>query len=120
MLSLRAFWAVKSAVCPLLCASLLVAQQPPAAAPSTPAPEVVFSVTTTLVQVDAVVTDSKGNYVTDLTADDFAVYDDGRPQKITNFSYISVTPQSTTAYKPEKKPVAKLDRTLPPSPAGPM
>jgi hypothetical protein len=30
-------------------------------------------VTTTLVQVDAVVTDSKGHYVTDLTPDDFAV-----------------------------------------------
>jgi hypothetical protein len=62
MLSLRASRAVKSAIGLTLCASLLVAQQPPAAAPnSPPAPEVVFSVTTTLVQVDAVVTDSKGH-----------------------------------------------------------
>jgi len=78
--------------------------------PSNPPPaDVVFSVTTLRVQVDAVVTDSKGRYATDLTADDFAIYDDGKPQKITNFSYISVTPQSSTGYKAEKRPVPKID-----------
>ena len=39
--------------------------------------------------VDAVVTDSKGKQVTNLTADDFQVFQDGKPQKITHFSYIS-------------------------------
>ena len=70
---MRARRAVKSATGLMLSASLLVAQQPPAAPPNTPIPDVVFRVTTTLVQVDAVVTDSKGHYVTDLTPDDFAV-----------------------------------------------
>ena len=50
----------------------------------------VFSVTTSLVQIDAVVTDSKGHYVTGLTADDFEITEDGRPQQITNFNYVQV------------------------------
>ena len=46
-------------------------------------------VTVNLVQVDAVVTDSKGNQITNLTANDFLLLQDGKPQKITHFSYIS-------------------------------
>jgi VWFA-related protein len=42
-----------------------------------------------LVQVDAVVRDSKGRYVKDLRAQDFEVFQDGKPQKITHFSYVS-------------------------------
>src|ERR1700682_6420571 len=42
-----------------------------------------------LVQVDAVVRDSKGRYVKDLRAEDFEVFQDGKPQKITHFSYVS-------------------------------
>ncbi len=105
--------AARNAIRVVICASLLDAQQPS----NSPPADVVFSVTTLRVQVDAVVTDSKGHYVTDLTADDFTIYDDGKPQKITNFTYISVTPQSAAAYKPEKS--AKLDRTLPPVAAEP-
>lgn len=66
----------------LLCLGLLQAQEP--AAP----PATVFSVSTTLVQIDAVVTDSKGHQVTNLKSDDFRVLVDGKPQPITNFSYV--------------------------------
>jgi len=48
----------------------------------------IIRVTVNLVQVDAVVTDSKGRQVTDLKAEDFEITEDGRPQKITNFSYM--------------------------------
>lgn len=121
MLSLRASPAVKSAIGLTLCASLLVAQQPPAAAPNAPPPpEVVFSVTTTVVQVDAVVTDSKGHYITDLTADDFTVYDDGKPQKITNFSYVQVGPHAPVGAKPAGKPSGKSAPALAPTPAAPL
>jgi VWFA-related protein len=120
MLSLRAFRAVKSAIGLVLCASLLVAQQPPAAAPTTAAPDVVFSVTTTLVQVDAVVTDSKGHYVTDLTPGDFAVFEDGQPQKIANFSYVSVYTHSPAGPKSAAKPYPKSAPVLPPAPAAPL
>ena len=46
----------------------------------------------TLVQVDAVVTDKKGRYVRDLKPEDFEIYEDGRKQRITNFSYILTQP----------------------------
>src|SRR5580698_1001322 len=67
---------------PLVCVCGLQAQEP--ASP----PATVFSVSTTLIQIDSVVTDSKGHPVTDLKADDFQVLVDGKPQPITNFSYI--------------------------------
>ena len=55
-----------------------------------PSPQGVIRITVNLVQVDAVVTDSKGRKVTNLRPEDFEVLEDGRPQTITNFSYISV------------------------------
>jgi VWFA-related protein len=73
----------------------------------------VFRVTSTLVQVDAVVIDSKGRQVPDLTAADFSLYADGKIQKITNFSYVAVSPQATPL--PAAKAVAK-DPTLAPPP----
>ncbi len=42
-----------------------------------------------LVLVDAVVTDKKGNYITDLEAKDFHVFDDNSEQTITSFSHAS-------------------------------
>ncbi|HVW07287.1 MAG TPA: VWA domain-containing protein [Bryobacteraceae bacterium] len=52
----------------------------------------VIRVTVDLVQVDAVVTDAKGSHITDLKPEDFEILEDGKPQKITNFSWIDVTP----------------------------
>src|SRR5438105_12944709 len=51
----------------------------------------VVRITTNLVQVDVVVT-KDGNQVTDLKPEDFEVFEDGKPQKTTNFSYISNIP----------------------------
>src|SRR5215469_4190503 len=39
-----------------------------------------------LVLVDAVVTDKKGNYVHDLTQNDFKVFEDNKEQTVTSFS----------------------------------
>ena len=54
-----------------------------------PPPNTVIRITVNLVQVDAVVTDSKDKPVTDLKAQDFEILQDGKPQVITNFSYIA-------------------------------
>jgi len=64
-------------------------QQPPAADQS------VIRINVNLVQVDAVVTDSHDHLVPNLEATDFQVLQDGKPQKITNFSYINVKPPDT-------------------------
>ncbi|HEY9142071.1 MAG TPA: VWA domain-containing protein [Bryobacteraceae bacterium] len=76
-------------------------QQPAARAPDSQQPTTVFSVTSTLVQVDAVVTDSKGRHITDLKPEDFQVFEDGKLQKLTHFSYVQVAPEHKAA--PELK-----------------
>src|SRR5687767_7805025 len=55
----------------------------------TPDDDDVVRITTNLVQIDAVVTkDNKP--VTGLTEDDFEILEDGKPQFITSFSYVSM------------------------------
>ena len=49
-----------------------------------------FHIGVDAVRIDAVVTDSKGQIVTDLTADDFELKDDGRPQKVTLATFVPV------------------------------
>ena len=56
----------------------------------------VIRVTVNPVQVDAVVTDKKGQLVTDLTAEDFEILQDKQPQPISNFSFVSTASPSTT------------------------
>jgi len=47
----------------------------------------VVRISTNLVQVDAVVTDKNGKVVTDLNPEELEIFEDGRKQKITHFSY---------------------------------
>src|SRR5581483_5969971 len=61
-----------------------------AQSPQQSPPETVIRINVNLVQVDATVTDSDGNPVTDLKASDFEITQDNKPQVITNFSYVSV------------------------------
>jgi VWFA-related protein len=76
-------------ICPAL--SLLLAAMAPAMAQKPdPAPGVVIRINVNLVQIDAVATDSNGNSVPDLKPSDFEILQDGKPQTITNFSYISI------------------------------
>jgi VWFA-related protein len=85
----------------LILASAFSQTQSPKPAPAEDSPDTpVLRVTVNLVQVDAVVTDSKGKPVTNLTADDFQVLQDGKPQKITKFSYISTADPTPAAPKP--------------------
>src|SRR5881396_605281 len=60
----------------------------PAQIPDAP-PDAVIRINVNLVQVDAIVTDSKDRPVTDLKAEDFIVLQDGKPQKIANFGFIN-------------------------------
>ncbi|HRH41408.1 MAG TPA: VWA domain-containing protein [Pyrinomonadaceae bacterium] len=83
------------------------AQKPTPTPPNNDENDVV-KVSTSLVQLDAVVVDKKGNPVTDLSPEDFEILQDGKVQKITNFSYIrrmldSASTEQTLAAKQEKK-----------------
>lgn len=75
------------------CVIVPVLAQTKSAAPSRPQnasddKDDVVRITTNLVQVDAVVT-KDGKPVTNLTAGDFEIFEDGRAQTITSFAYIS-------------------------------
>ncbi len=48
----------------------------------------VIRITVNLVQVDAVVTDSRGRHVADLEAQDFELLQDGKAQQITSFQFV--------------------------------
>ncbi len=75
------------AVCQLaLFAYLVQAQQPTAAAPPSGDAATIHA-ETRLVLVDTVVTDKKGNYIRDLAAKDFKVWEDNKEQPIKNFSF---------------------------------
>ena len=79
----------------LLCSTgLIQATRQPPPAPDTPR----FRVGVDAVRIDAVVTDKDGNLVTDLTANDFELRQDDKPQTITLAHYVAVdAPQSRPA-----------------------
>ncbi len=59
---------------------------PPAAATAEQQPVVVIKKESKLVLVDSVVTDKKGNYIRDLTQNDFKVFEDNKEQAVSTFS----------------------------------
>ena len=71
----------------------------------------VVKITTNLVQVDAVVTDSKGKLVTDLKPEEVEVFEDGRKQKITHFS-LNLEPANAMA-KPDTKSKTAISNAPP-------
>ena len=73
----------------------------------------VVRISTNLVQVDPVITDSKGKQVTDLRPEEVQILEDGKPQTITNFSYIAL--ESSEMSRPAA-PVKPPDKNAPPPP----
>ncbi len=57
-------------------------------APPEPAQGPVVRISLEVVQVDAVVTDKEGRYVTDLEAGDFDIFEDGKRQEVALCSYV--------------------------------
>lgn len=49
----------------------------------------VVKISTSLIQIDVSVTDSKGNPITDIKPDEIEIFENGEKQKITNFSFVS-------------------------------
>jgi VWFA-related protein len=81
----------------VLCAAAL--QTPSLRAQDKPAPpDVTFQVEVNYVDVDVVVTDEKGNLVSDLKREDFEVFEDGKPQKIDTFAYVEIPIQESNAF----------------------
>ncbi len=99
----------------LVSASLLAAQQP--------APTAKFSVTSQLVIVNVSVRDRSGRSVDGLTAKDFTVFEDGKPQKIAVFERQQlevepVTPVAAPAAAPAAAPTTTRKPQITPSAPG--
>ena len=83
-----------------------------------PTPEIsdqdddVVKISTTLIQIDAVVTDKKGNVVTDLTVKDFEVYENGKKQDISNFSFVTAN-RSAESIKDRPLDASKNKNAIP-------
>ncbi|MGB7923089.1 MAG: VWA domain-containing protein [Pyrinomonadaceae bacterium] len=108
----------------LLSAAVAFAQQPSQEQkPPQPSPQQgvaptandddVVRITTNLVQVDALVVDKKGRQVTDLRPEDFEITEDGRTQRITNFSYVELAPAADALPSAE---ASRADKNAPPVP----
>lgn len=108
----KAFPALLLSFCVLFPA---LAQTTPAPSPQKPSDnqDDVVKITTNLVQVDAVVT-KDGKMVTNLTANDFEIYEDGKQQAITSFAFVSNVPN-----KSPEPPIAR-DKNIDGPPEAPI
>jgi VWFA-related protein len=82
---------------------------PPQQQSQRPESDDVVRITTNLVQVDAVITDKNGKVVTDLKPEEIKILEDGKPQKITHFSY-NLT-ETAAAERPTKP--TSIDKNAP-------
>ena len=78
--------------------------------------EEVVRITTNLVQIDAVVTDKNGKLVTDLRPEEVEILENDRPQKITNFSFVSTESDTPPPQQQQPASASKTDKTAPPAP----
>ena len=97
--------------------AIALAQTPAPQAFQPQATDTVIHITVNLVQVDAVVMDSKDKPVTDLRKEDFVILQDGKPQVITNFSFINTKDGVVRTATAKPAPAAKGAKLPPPPPA---
>ena len=94
--------------------AVVVAQQPTIEDLNTPA----VRVNARVVLVDTVVTDKSGNRIRDLKKEDFTVLENGKPQKISAFSFES--PEVAPRQAPELPPNVHTNRPEYDMPKGPL
>jgi VWFA-related protein len=74
----------------------------------------IIRISSELVLTDALVLDKDGKQVTDLTAEDFEVLQDGKPQKITSFGYYTAGKTTADNQSQQKTKTDKKALPLPP------
>jgi len=80
----------------------------PSATPTPSPDDDVVKITTSLIQVDVTVTDRGGKIIRDLKPEEIEIYENGKKQKISNFSFVSNTREITegqAAPKPSGPPL---------------
>ena len=105
-MSARRFFVLTIAVAAL--AAWPSAQQKPPApqTPPTPPGQLTFRAEGNYVEVDAIVTDAQGNFVRDLTANDFELSEEKKPQAIDLFTLVDIPLERPDAPLYRKNPIA--------------
>ena len=79
----------------IIFAAISLFAQTPSPTPAKSNDDDVVKITTNLIQIDATVVDKDGRIVTNLTGEDFEIYENDRKQPITNFSFVELQPDKT-------------------------
>lgn len=95
--------------------AIAAAGQVPQPSATPPEDDETVKITTSLIQLDVVVRDKNGIQITDLKPGDFVVYQDGKPQTITNLSYIDSVARQRTEISGPKIKVDKREPLSPPA-----
>ncbi len=74
-------------------------QSVPVPSPSPPDEQSVVRIATNLIQVDVTVTDKSGKIITDLRPDEISIFENGKRQNISNFSFVSNIRESVQTAK---------------------
>jgi VWFA-related protein len=74
-------------------------------------PPVTFKVEVNYVEIDAVVTDQQGNFVRNLTKDDFTISEQGKPQTVSVFSLVDIPVEKFDPPLYKTKPIEADVRT---------
>ncbi len=99
-----------------LAASTSAGQQPVAQPTPTPQKEEsVVRISTNLVQVDVTVTDKNGSPIRDLRRDEIEIYQNGKKQDISNFSFIEGQNLSTDEIRERSRSSGERPAVLPPA-----
>lgn len=69
----------------------------------TPSDDDVVKISTSLIQIDVSVTDSKGKPITDLRPEEIEIYENGEKQSISNFSFVSSAKETIQKQVPGDK-----------------
>lgn len=88
--------------------------QVPSPSPTPPDSDEVVKISTALIQIDVTVTDRSGRIVNDLRRDEIEIYENGKKQDLSNFSFISNVRNSSERVTSHGRSV-----TLPPTPVKP-
>jgi VWFA-related protein len=75
---------------------------------ATPPEDNPVKITTSLIQLDVVVTDKDGKPVTDLKPEDFKILQDGKPQAVTSLSYVNSQTAERTSIRGKEKDAKKI------------
>jgi VWFA-related protein len=73
------------------------------------APQATFRSATNLIEVDVVVHDGDGRFVTGLTADDLEIFEDGEPQEVQQFYLVAHEASGVAAQDPTRRDDLTLD-----------